>query len=77
MPSTGESASGILDSVETMFPGVERATLAQIIENKFKPTKIYRLLASEKDCAETYRTINIGGVGLNRLSAREGKVNTV
>ena len=28
-----ESASGVIDSVETMFPGVERATLQQIIEN--------------------------------------------
>jgi len=36
-----ESASGIADSVEVLFPGVERATLVQIIENRFKPTNIY------------------------------------
>ena len=58
----GESASGIVDSVESLFPGVERSTLVQIIENRFKPTNIYRLLASEKESAETHRTINIGGV---------------
>lgn len=29
----GESARGILTSVETLFPGVERSTLVQIIEN--------------------------------------------
>src|SRR5205807_2194617 len=57
-----ESASGIIDSVETMFPGVERTTLVQIIENRFKPTNIHRLLASEKERAETHRMINIGGV---------------
>ena len=55
----GKSASGIVDSVETLFPGVERSTLVQIIENRFKPTNIYRLLASEKERAETHRTINI------------------
>jgi len=57
-----ESASGIAESVEILFPGVERATLIQIIENRFKPTNIYRLLATEKDRAESQRTINIGGV---------------
>jgi len=41
-----ESPSGIADSVEVLFPGVERATLVQIIENQFKPTNIYRLLAT-------------------------------
>jgi len=40
---TGESASGVMDLVETMFPGVERATLQQIIDNRFKPTNIYHL----------------------------------
>lgn len=29
----GESASIFVDSVETLFPGVERSTLVQIIEN--------------------------------------------
>jgi len=58
----GESAGGIVDSVETLFPGVERSTLVQIIENRFKPTNIYRLLASEKERGETHRTINIGGI---------------
>jgi len=50
------------ESVESLFPGVERNTLVQIIENGFKPTNIYRLLASEKDRAETNQTINIGGI---------------
>ena len=67
-----ESASEIIDSVETMFPGVERATLLQIIENRFKPTNIYRLLASEKERAETHRTISIGGVEFEQAE-REGK----
>jgi len=44
----------------------------QIIENKFKPTNIYRLLASEKDRAETHRTINIGGVEFEQAE-REGR----
>ena len=72
LPPTDESASGVLDSVETLFPGVERTTLVQIIENKFKPTNIYRLLASEKDRAETHRTINIGGVEFEQAE-REGR----
>lgn len=38
-----ESALGITDSVEALFPGIERSTLAQIIENWFKPTNIYQL----------------------------------
>jgi len=58
----GESPSSMVDSVETIFPGVERSTLIQIIENRFKPTNIYCLLASEKERAETHRKINIGGV---------------
>ena len=68
----GESASGIVDSVKTLFPGVERSTLVQIIENRFKPTNIYRLLASEKERAETHRTINIGGVEFEQPE-RDGK----
>ena len=63
LPMVGtESASASVESVEALFPGVERSTLAQIIENRFKPTNIYRLLATEKDRAESQRTINIGGV---------------
>ena len=72
MPNISESASGMMDSVETMLPGVERATLIQIIENRFKPTNIYRPLASEKERAETQRTINIGGVEFEQAE-REGK----
>ena len=68
----GESAGGIVDSVETLFPGVERSTLVQIIENRFKPTNIYRLLASEKERAETHRTINIGGIEFEQAE-RDGK----
>ena len=67
-----ESASGIPDSVEILFPGVERATLVQIIENRFKPTNIYRLLASEKERAEAQRTINIGGIEFEQAE-RDGK----
>jgi len=61
-PIIGEcpSAGGIVDSVQNIFPRVERSTLVQIIKNRFKPTNIYRLLASEKQRAETHRTINIG-----------------
>ena len=50
---TGERASGITASVEILFPGVERSTLVQKIENRFKPTNIYRLLATEKELAES------------------------
>lgn len=67
-----ESASATLDLVEALFPGVERATLTQIIENRFKPTNIYRLLASEKDRAESQRVISIGGVSFEQ-GKREGK----
>jgi len=67
-----ESAHGIAESVEVLFPGVERNTLAQIIENRFKPTNIYRLLASEKERAETQRTITIGGVDFAQAE-RDGK----
>lgn len=72
IPGEGESASGIVDSVETLFPGVEQSTLVQIIENRFKPTNIYRLLASEKERAETNRTINIGGIEFEQ-NERDGK----
>ena len=68
------SASAMAESVECLFPGVERGTLTQIIENRFKPTNIYRLLASEKDRAESQRTINIGGVEFEQAE-RDGKEN--
>jgi len=58
--------------METLFPGVERATLTQIVENRFKPTNIYRLLASEKELAESQRTISIGGVEFEQAE-RDGK----
>jgi len=57
-----ESASGIVDFVETLFPRVEGTTLVQILENRFKLTNIYRLLASEKERAELQRMISIGGI---------------
>jgi len=66
------SASATAVSVETLFPGVKRSTLVQIIENKFKPTNIYRLLATEKDRAESQRIINIGGVEFEQTE-RDGK----
>ena len=43
-----ESASAITNSVEALFPGVERSTLTQIVENRFIPTNIYRLLAMKR-----------------------------
>lgn len=55
-----------------MFHGVKRSTLAQIIENCFKQSNIYRLLASEKELAETQRVINIGGVEFEQAE-RDGK----
>ena len=67
-----ESAPGIPESVELLFPGVERTTLVQIIENRFKPTNIYRLLATEKERAESQRTINIGGIEFEQAE-RDGK----
>jgi len=67
-----ESAPGIAESVEVLFPGVECNTLAQIIENRFKPTNIYRLLVSEKERAETQRTITIGGVDFEQAEC-DGK----
>jgi len=72
IPQAGESASAMADSVETLFPGVERSTLIQIIENRFKPTNIYRLLASEKERAESQRTNSIGGVDFEQTE-RDGK----
>jgi len=71
-PLAGESASGLADSVEVLFLGVERNTLTKIIENRFKPTNIHRLLASERDRAESQRTISIGGVEFEQAE-REGK----
>ena len=44
----------------------------QIIENRFKRTNIYRLLASEKDSAESQRVISIGGLSFEQ-GEREGK----
>ena len=67
-----ESASSVTESVESLFPGVERGTLVQIIENRFKPTNIYRLLATEKERAESQRTISIGGIEFEQ-SERDGK----
>ncbi|PUU76045.1 hypothetical protein B9Z19DRAFT_1130364 [Tuber borchii] len=75
LPSTTmamESAPGIGASVEALFPGVERSTLTQIIENRFKSTNIYCLLASEKERAEIQRTITIGGVEFEQAE-RDGK----
>ena len=74
MDMGGESASGIAESVETLFPGVELSMLIQIIENQFKPTNIYRLLATENDRAESQRTISIGGVEFEQAE-RDGKCN--
>ena len=74
MDMGGESASGIAESVETLFPGVELSMLIQIIENRFKSTNIYRLLATENDRAESQRTISIGGVEFEQAE-RDGKCN--
>ena len=75
MYTKGESTSGIAESVEVLLPGVERSTLIQIIENRFKPTNIYRLLATEKDRAESQRMINIGGVEFEQAErdSKEGE----
>ena len=67
-----ESAPAIVESVEVLFPGVERSTLLQIIENRFKPTNIYQLLASEKERAESQRTVSMGGVEFKQAE-RDGK----
>jgi len=58
-PHESERESTIAASLEVVFPGVERGTRVQSIENRFKPTNIYQLLASEKKPAETQRTISI------------------
>jgi len=55
LPHVSESPSTIAVLGELLFPGLECGTLVQIIENRFKPTNIYRLLASEKERAETQR----------------------
>jgi len=68
----GESASTVADSVEILFPGVERGTRIQIIENRFKQTNIYRLLGNEKEWVESQRTISIGGVEFKQAE-RDGK----
>lgn len=57
----------MVESVETLFPAVVTGTLTQIIENRFKPKNIYPLLATEKECAETQRTINISGVEFEQM----------
>jgi len=67
-----ESASTLVDSVEVLFPRIERSTLVQIIENRFKPTNIYHLLASETDRAESQRTMTIGRVEFDQPE-RDGK----
>ncbi|KAG0641064.1 hypothetical protein HOY80DRAFT_1114733 [Tuber brumale] len=68
----GESASGMAEAVELLFPGVERSPLTQIIENRFKPTNICRLLATGEDRSESQRTISIGGVEFEQAE-RDGK----
>jgi len=67
-----ESTSSTVESVEILFPGVERSILAQIIENRFKPTNIYSQLATVKEGAEAQRTINSGGIEFEQ-SERDGK----
>ena len=57
-----ESASSITESVEIFFRGVEHRTLLQIIENQFKPTNLYRLLATEKEQPKSQPTLNIGDI---------------
>ena len=67
-----ESASGFADSVEVLLPGVERRILVQIIQNRFKPINIYRLLPSEKARAEEQRTISSGGIEFEQTE-KDGK----
>lgn len=57
-----ESTSHMVDSVETLFPGVEHSILVQIIQTRFKPRKSYCRLACRKERAESHQIINIGGV---------------
>jgi len=56
-----QNTSGIPKLVELLFPGMERSTLVQIIENPYKLTNIYRRLATESEREESQRTLNIGG----------------
>ena len=70
--ATGESASSIMESVDILFPRVECGTLVHIIENWFKLTNIYRLLAMEKEQAASQRMINIGGIEFEQTE-RDGK----
>ena len=58
--------------MEVLLSGVERGTLVQIIENRFKPINIYRLLASKKDRAETQRAITIRGIEFEQAE-RDGR----
>ena len=46
--------------------------MVQIIENRFKPTNIHQLLATEEERAESQLTINIGG-GEFEQTERHGK----
>ena len=69
-----ESANAGVESTESRFPGVERSNLTQIIANWFKPTNIYTLLASEKERAETQRSIMIEGVEFEQAE-QNGKEN--
>ena len=71
-PLANQIASGIAESVEALFPGVERSTLTQIIENRFKPTNIYRRLASERDRVASQRTITIGAIHFEQAE-RDGE----
>ena len=61
-PHESERAATIAASVEVLFQEVEHSTLVHIIENRFKPTNIYRLLTREKGRAETQPTISIRGI---------------
>ena len=70
--TVGESVSGTAELAEILLPGVKQGTLVQIIENQFKPTNIYRLLATDKEWAESQRVINIGGVEFEQAEG-EGK----
>ena len=70
-----ERASRTMEPVEALFPGVERSTLTQIIKKKFKPTHIYRLLATKRDRAKSQRTIGIGRVEFEQaeLDSKKGE----
>ena len=62
----------MVELAEILFPGVEQGTLVQIIKNRFKPTNIYRLLATDKEWAESQRVISIGGVEFEQVEG-DGK----